>query len=43
MERVGEDNLVRLDNPEVDMLWPEFLYLKRRLEEIRKRKEEVLT
>jgi len=30
-----------LDNPEVDMLWPEYLYLKRRLEELKERKKQV--
>lgn len=28
--------------PEVDMLWPEYLYLRDQLKELRKRREEVL-
>ncbi len=31
-----------VDNPEVDMLWPEYLYLRERLEELRKRKKDIL-
>lgn len=32
-----------IDNPEVDLLWPEFLYLKKRLEELEERKKTILT
>ena len=31
-----------LDNPEVDMLWPEYLYLRKRLEELEKRRKDIL-
>ena len=31
-----------IDNPEVDMIWPEYLYLRERLEELKKRKREIL-
>ena len=31
-----------IDNPEMDMLWPEYVYLKKRLEELEKRKKHVL-
>ena len=30
-----------LDNPEVEMLWPEYLYLKRRLEELKEHKKQI--
>ena len=32
-----------IDNPEVDLLWPEYLYLKRRLRELEERKKRILT
>ena len=32
-----------VDNPELDMLWPEYLYLRKRLEELIKRRSEVLS
>ena len=31
-----------LDNPEIDLLYPEYFYLKDKLERLRKRKEELL-
>jgi len=31
-----------IDNPEVDLLWPEYLYLKRRLRELEERKKRIL-
>jgi hypothetical protein len=31
-----------IDSPEADMLWPEYLYLKKRLEDLMKRKKRVL-
>lgn len=31
-----------LDNPEIDLLYPEYLYLKEKLEALRRRKEELL-
>ncbi|MEM4971033.1 MAG: hypothetical protein QXE01_07270 [Sulfolobales archaeon] len=31
-----------IDNPEIDLLWPEYLYLKRRLEELGAKKKRVL-
>jgi len=31
-----------IDNPEIDLLWPEYLYLKRRLSELEERKKRVL-
>jgi len=31
-----------IDNPEVDLLWPEYLYLKRRLGELEERKKRIL-
>jgi len=30
-----------IDSPEVDLLWPEYLYLKRRLRELEGRKKRV--
>ena len=32
-----------IDNPEVDLLWPEYLYLKRRLRELEERKKRILS
>ncbi len=32
-----------IDSPELDMLWPEYLYLRKRLEELKKRRSEVLS
>ncbi len=32
-----------IDNPEIDLLWPEYLYLKRRLRELEERKKRILT
>jgi len=32
-----------IDNPEIDLLWPEYLYLKRRLEKLEERKERILS
>ncbi len=29
-----------MDNPELDMLWPEYLYLRGRLEELERRKRD---
>ncbi|MEB2792771.1 MAG: hypothetical protein G5Z42_07105 [Caldisphaeraceae archaeon] len=31
-----------VDNPEVDMLWPKYLYLRRRLKELEERKKDIL-
>jgi len=31
-----------IDNPEVDLLWPEYLYLRSRLEELEERKKRIL-
>ncbi len=31
-----------IDNPEMDLLWPEYLYLRNRLEKLEKRKKDVL-
>ncbi|MEB3758096.1 MAG: hypothetical protein GSR76_04505 [Desulfurococcales archaeon] len=31
-----------IDNPEMDLLWPEYLYLKRRLRELEERKKRIL-
>ena len=31
-----------IDNPEVDLLWPEYIYLKKRLRELEGRKKRVL-
>jgi hypothetical protein len=31
-----------IDSPEMDLLWPEYAYLKRRLEELVERKRRVL-
>ncbi len=31
-----------IDNPEVDLLWPEYVYLKKRLRELEGRKKRVL-
>ncbi len=31
-----------ISTPEVDLLWPEYLYLRERLEELRRRRREVL-
>jgi len=31
-----------LDNPEIDLLYPEYIYLKDKLEGLKKRKEELL-
>ena len=31
-----------LDNPEIDLLYPEYLYLKDKLESLKERKEELL-
>ncbi len=31
-----------IDNPEVDLLWPEYLYLKRRLRELEEKKKRIL-
>ena len=31
-----------IDNPEIDTLWPEYLYLRERLEKLKKRRKEVL-
>ena len=31
-----------IDSPELDLLWPEFKYLKDKLEGLKKRKEELL-
>ncbi len=31
-----------IDNPEIDLLWPEYLYLKRRLRELEERKKRIL-
>jgi len=31
-----------LDNPEIDLLYPEYLYLKDKLESLKRRKEELL-
>jgi len=30
------------DNPEVDLLWPEYIYLKKRLRELDERKKRIL-
>jgi len=32
-----------IDNPEVDLLWPEYLYLERRLRELEERKKHILS
>ena len=32
-----------IDSPELDTLWPEYLYLRKRLEELKKRRSEVLS
>jgi len=31
-----------VDNPEIDLLWPEYLYLKRRLGELEEKKKRIL-
>ena len=31
-----------IDNPEVDLLWPEYIYLKRRLRELEEQKKRIL-
>jgi len=31
-----------VDNPEVDMLWPKYLYLRRRLKELEECKKDIL-
>jgi len=31
-----------IDNPEADLLWPEYIYLKKRLRELEERKKRVL-
>ena len=31
-----------IDNPEMDLLWPEYLYLRNRLEKLEKRRKNVL-
>ena len=31
-----------IDNPEMDLLWPEYLYLKKRLRELEERKKRIL-
>ncbi|MEB3778842.1 MAG: hypothetical protein GSR85_01220 [Desulfurococcales archaeon] len=31
-----------IDNLEIDLLWPEYLYLKRRLRELEERKKRIL-
>ena len=31
-----------IDNPEIDLLWPEYFYLKRRLRELEERKKRIL-
>ena len=31
-----------IDNPEVDLLWPKYLYLKRRLKELEEKRKRIL-